>query len=811
MKNLFAVLTLLLSSALISACQTKTISASDVPLPTEMSANIDVKGRLSKLINMDIKYVGKTIPYTYSHNKITNSPGYDWWVSKHFAIKSDLPEHKVKLYLELLELSYPHYVSLFGAEPANIDNQRIAVVYGSSRDSTKESMFDDGFTRGVHKNAGGETMFYNRAGYSFPSHREQHQRYIVIHETMHAYHMALTAHSTWAPNWITEGLADSIASHVYYPETNELAVMVFDRAPMNYILSGLKQYVKGGQPSIEQINNNPALKRGLNFFIVHFLLSDPERAFYFSLLRDRLMAANPHSEATLPTANKLLKDTFVNWQQLEQDFAAYVSNIQASYLIAQGPWEQNGDAYWIRGHKNNYVPRLDIRTNAKTNNTAAKFDFPQPAASSLVNSAASNFKAGLLVNFVPEQIARGQVGLALGLQYHQDNVDYFSSYENKYDANKDSYLNIALHLGRKLVISGQNLTFERQAYALTPEMTQAIKQQLQLGVSALINNQSLTLELAAGSQKQTINIMLSSAEVAQLTTGDIALLAANTRHKLVPYFKQQPSRADYLSQPDHKQWTSNGQLYRIFKTCQNFNLACEDEVLSTIAKLSNNNEAQLANEVQALLQSTISLANNNADALLSLSGAKLTLLSNMDDMKLEVALPANTQMNIDNQISWQHQQQTIETLNQLKVFNSGTEQLHIRDNTAANTLEVNSVLQWQGQTFEIKQTTDKRQFDGVYLTPSITREGDLLTVSAKITGPYSGNTSGTIDFELLPNLNAKLAKFSQPASIAPYETKTWQQSFKLTQIPSQNLAVEITATLEVDGEGVQLSELIYVK
>ena len=124
---------------------------------------------------------------------------------------------------------------------------------------------------------------------------------------MHAFHMALTEHSTWAPNWITEGLADSIAHHVYDPKIKQLSVMVFDRAPMNYVETGLKQYAEQLQPSIDEINNNPALKRGLNFFIIHFLLDDPKRAQYFALFRDRLMALNPHSDQTLPVASQLLK------------------------------------------------------------------------------------------------------------------------------------------------------------------------------------------------------------------------------------------------------------------------------------------------------------------------------------------------------------------------------------------------------------------------------------------------------------------------------------------------------------------------
>ena len=152
-----------------SSSSTTAISHSsiDIPSPEQMQANVIISGRVSTVKQIDIINVGQQIPYTYSAGKIGNSKGYQWWVSKHFALKSDLTEDKVRLYLELLELSYPHYVALFGAQPPNIERQRIAVVYGSSRTRVREAMLDDGFRRGVHKTAGGETMYYNRAGYSF--------------------------------------------------------------------------------------------------------------------------------------------------------------------------------------------------------------------------------------------------------------------------------------------------------------------------------------------------------------------------------------------------------------------------------------------------------------------------------------------------------------------------------------------------------------------------------------------------------------------------------------------------------------------
>ena len=384
--TLLHLLTAVFLLTLLTGCESITTEKSevkaDVPSPSEMAVDITVNGRTSNLNHIDIKHIGKTIPDTYSNGKISNSPGYDWWVSKHFAIKSDLPFKKVKLYLELLEMSYPHYVQLFGHEPANIHRQRIAVVYGSSREKLKSAMFDDGFLRGVHKNAGGETMYYNRAGYSFPSHREQHQRYIVIHETMHAFHMALNGHSTWAPIWITEGLADAIAHHVYDSINKQLTVMVFDRAPMNYVHLGLKQYKEAGFPSIEALNEQSKLYRGLNFFLIHYLLSTPELNHTFKLFVTRLLEANPHSENTKPVADHLLKSTFKNWRQLESGFKSFVESASSSFEIVNGPWEQDGNRFFIRDYEYTQNAQLNIELSIKNQNepNRTRFDFPAPTA-----------------------------------------------------------------------------------------------------------------------------------------------------------------------------------------------------------------------------------------------------------------------------------------------------------------------------------------------------------------------------------------------------------------------------------------------
>ena len=55
-----------------------------------MQANITVQGYTSTLNNIDIEFLGKKIPYTYSDGKIGNSRGYNWWVSKHFVATCSL-------------------------------------------------------------------------------------------------------------------------------------------------------------------------------------------------------------------------------------------------------------------------------------------------------------------------------------------------------------------------------------------------------------------------------------------------------------------------------------------------------------------------------------------------------------------------------------------------------------------------------------------------------------------------------------------------------------------------------------------------
>lgn len=777
---------LLLATVFLSGCNLTQAEYVKIPSPNEMRAEVHVSGRVSKLEHIDIQYLGKQIPATFSSGKIHNSRGYDWWISKHFALKSDLPEHKVRLYLELLEMSYPHYVELFGMAPAGINKKRIAVVYGSSRARTREAMLDDGFTRGVHQHAGGETMFYNRAGYNFPSHRQHHQRYIVIHETMHAFHMALNGHSTWAPNWITEGMADAIASHVYYPEAKKLAVMVFDRAPMNYLLTGLYQYQQADQPSFEAINDDPALKRGLNFLIVHFLLNDPERYHYFKRFVRKLMAANPHSEATLPTANALLKSTFPNWQQLESDFADFVNAATPSFYIVSGPWEQNGNAYWLRNSARDALHRLDIQPSFAAANHAV-MDFPAPPSSELIAKQSSQSMAAL-IQFQSEQLHRGEIGMALQLQQtrasQQAKLGKVSA--KSVDFTQDSLLRLMIVDGVKLEVSSNLSRFPSQAIALQPQLSKDIQEYLQLGINIQQSDNGLAITLKSQHHQQDLLFSHPTIALDELNLNQISLLGRNNNHSITPYFASHSSDISTAHTANPWHFSEAAVLERLFNSCVSFASQlpkCRSQLQPWFTKLSANTLS--AHDVSSMTETVRQWRTRLGDkALLSLSGIDARAYFHQGSHYLYLDNPSSEVARVKLSSKAEPLQ-----------LAPGEHRIALAD-TPRHTLDI----RWLGLNYRTELETPLQPFDGVAMTVNIEE-----TITIELSGPYSGDSGGKLTLNFIPygQLSSAQPLWQKQLSFAPYE----QLSFELaTPATNQRGLVEVVAEFNVDGEPIRLQE-----
>src|SRR5262249_44407202 len=91
--------------------------ADEVPAPAETPCRVIVHGRTSTLQSIVVKKVGQQIPRIF-HGQHTckNTPGFDWYISQHYALKANVGDELAKEFLTLAELAYPHYVEIIGRE-----------------------------------------------------------------------------------------------------------------------------------------------------------------------------------------------------------------------------------------------------------------------------------------------------------------------------------------------------------------------------------------------------------------------------------------------------------------------------------------------------------------------------------------------------------------------------------------------------------------------------------------------------------------------------------------------------------------------
>ena len=114
------------------------------PTPGETPATVIVNGRTSTAQSILIRDVGDRIPPTFSGDRLKNTEGFTWYVSQHYALKTDFPAEPAKYYLTLLELAYPQLVEMFGREPTDIAQKRMAIVYAKDKQTLAQALARDG-------------------------------------------------------------------------------------------------------------------------------------------------------------------------------------------------------------------------------------------------------------------------------------------------------------------------------------------------------------------------------------------------------------------------------------------------------------------------------------------------------------------------------------------------------------------------------------------------------------------------------------------------------------------------------------------
>ena len=166
-------------------------TARTAPPPLRMAADVGiVKGTsMSEHGFIDVaRLTGAEAPRTYSGDLVGPYPGFNWFVSRHYAILSDMDDGSVGDALALLELAWPHYVRTFRWRPPASETHRQAIVLASSRSALEDCLLHDA----IHaKLLGGLTLEGFGCAYLYAGSPYQ-TRYILLHEATHLYQYSLS-------------------------------------------------------------------------------------------------------------------------------------------------------------------------------------------------------------------------------------------------------------------------------------------------------------------------------------------------------------------------------------------------------------------------------------------------------------------------------------------------------------------------------------------------------------------------------------------------------------------------------------------
>ena len=798
-----------------------------IPEPKDMLADVIVNARVSTVKQVDVAYVGKQIPFTYSDGKISNSPGFDWYVSKHFALRTDYKSEQAKKILELLEMSYPHYIEYFGMEPLNISNQRIASTYASSNDALRKVMFDDGFNRGIHHNAGGEAMYYNWVGYSFPTERPQHRRYILIHETMHSYQMAL-ANYPWTPSWYSEGQGDSFAGHVFDSKKKRLAVYGHDVPIFDSVTRGLGLYVKE-IPTLIDIHNRSPFNRGLNVLFVQFMHNNPEYSQYLKIYHQEVMT---RQTASKKESLEILQSVVPDWELLESAFKEWVSGISKSHEVAyRGQWEIDANMFYKRPSNYKYgSQRLGINfvPGEKPNYKEFMVSYPAPEKSELllpIKRGISEPTIGFEVSYLAESLSKGSIGMALGILSTAQNIEAKSknlSHWKNADTDLDEQFRIEIQSARNLILDDRTLGGTLSKIELPEELIRSLVKQTKprIGVSIHIKKTALEITLKTKNANPFIvNHLVSSERHQQIFSRKIGLVSKKNHHGITPYIDDgrdlNPRQPNFHERKAANAWGFEGddlslrfaraiwrsgeespEIWR--KSFARLNLAALDFKQGHL----------VVTNVEENMTKIARAGSNNKEGLVELSGVQFQLGwlgKNSNQLKQYAVVTNNSKIVSVGNFSFSALNK-IDRVSSVTVSPGQRIEIPIPEEIIAHHDSIQAKFEyiWHGIKLEQSQAQKTSKYPGLTLeTPTANYEKNRLTISSKLFGPFNGDTKGIVTIDLY--YGSKKLSYQSSIEIDPYQMKALEHEFKIEEKMLDDSAwIEVTLAVDSDGEPILL-------
>ncbi len=502
------------------------------PPPAALRAGIRVAGRTSRLEAADVVHLGGTIPPTFSRDMLGNSEGFQWHVSRHYALKTDLPETRTAAMLALLEMAYPHLEAIFGRRIAALDERRMAFVVASTRSRLERAMADD------HLHAlrlGGITLEGCRCACLYTG-TPYHTRYILLHEAAHLYQHCLGGTTRQFHGFFIEGVADFFSSHVYDPARGLLTINVLDRAPRhNHLAAGLAEWRQRGRPSLQTLHEAADAGRGLDVLMTAFFQSTPEHEQRWRIYCGETIRHGRAGIGARLLSDRLIASLHGDWATLNDEFAAWMARRQPSFLAANGcNFDQHGDTLVSLPQPDGTPSPLTVLLQPPpgripVNDDPFRLDYPStpPALPPPLPTDVPPAAPQMTCEIADDDIARyGEAGLGLGCR-------------------PSPAIAVLVSNAQWLVLAGEALPGSRQAFFLPPPAACAERRFSMFSLA--VGSDSLEVAACRGRPPGAtfrLSLPLAPSVRARLLENPAAALASRDGLRVTPRFRCAPAAAD---------------------------------------------------------------------------------------------------------------------------------------------------------------------------------------------------------------------------------------------------------------------------
>ncbi len=562
------------------------LAADKVPPPSETPVEVIVSGRTSTLKSIKIVKTGQSVPPNFSNGRVRNTPGYTWYVSRHYAVKTDMPEKWARECLTWAELAYPHMIRVIGAEPDGIEGKRMVFVYGKTLASLRQATFTDGGFR-WGQSGGGVTFDFLKAAYNYPSGSlRYHKRDLVIHENLHLMQACVTGSCYNVPFRFLEGITYAFANHVYDRNRKQLTVSVLDKPtvnnPYDTALGALAKEFRPIRKYLRDDGSGP-----LAGLYTQFMWTDPERLMKWRLWRDELFAL---AGANLKDNDeRLMREIYDDLDRLNDEWKRWVSARRSTFHYVDWGWEQVGNALWSYGWPQK-TPFSQTNINLPLGERAVfdplRMDYPaEPLAAHIVapvRRGGPEPAVGAVLDF-SRNPDHGLCGLAFGVITGKR-----PKRPARLPQDAPGQINVYVQAGKTLVMDGTQLKLKKMEVPIPAAVRAGMRSDgHRVGLSARVAAKALEITLRAGPKGSVkafnCSLPLTAMARKRMLARPSAVIAKDGYHGVTPFFdaaRKMPPDLTRPGPPNRWRFAGDAATYRLYRAAWRLGKAAPGSLLA---------------------------------------------------------------------------------------------------------------------------------------------------------------------------------------------------------------------------------------